>query len=148
MTDLATAATGPAEAPTFFPDDTHVSWRRYWAHQVDEIALLLILVVLVVITGAINDVALAIALVLWFTVIHVAYYAYTQRRTGRSPGKRLLGIRVVDASGNVPSQAALVRRSIPLLVEYVLVLAWLGMMSSSYRQRLGDRWAKTYVILA
>jgi hypothetical protein len=26
------------------------------------------------------------------------------------------------------------------------VIAFIGMMSSAYRQRLGDRWARTYVV--
>ena len=33
-----------------------------------------------------------------------------------------------------------------LLIEYVYVIAFVGMMSSDYRQRFGDRWADTYVV--
>ena len=50
------------------------------------------------------------------------------------------------ADGNVPTTGALVRRTIPLLIEYFYVIAWIGMMTSRFRQRLGDRWADTYVI--
>jgi hypothetical protein len=31
-------------------------------------------------------------------------------------------------------------------VDYLYVIAWAGMMASPYRQRFGDRWAKTYVV--
>lgn len=91
---------------------------------------------------------IVIVLVLWFTAGHVAYLVLTQRGRGQSPGKRVAGLRVVDRAGEPPGSAALVRRSLPLLLEYTLILAFLAMMSSPYRQRLGDRWARTYVIAA
>jgi hypothetical protein len=31
-------------------------------------------------------------------------------------------------------------------VEYFYVIAWISMMASSYRQRFGDRWGRTYVV--
>lgn len=68
--------------------------------------------------------------ILGFTVGQVAYYVLTQRRHGRTPGKRLAGIRVVDRNGNVPTTGALVKRTIPLIVEYFYVIAWIGMMAS------------------
>lgn len=86
------------------------------------------------------------AFVIWLTVGVVAYYVLTQRRNGRSPGKALVGIRVVDAQGDTPSTGALIRRSVPLLVDYLFLVAFIAMMSSPYRQRLGDRWGHTYVI--
>ena len=125
-----------------------MSGRRYVAHLADGVVYLVIFAVLLI-PGAIwSDVILAIELVLLLTVGQVAYYVLTQRGTGRSPGKRLVGIRVVDAEGRPPSTGALVKRSIPLLVEYFYVLAWISMMTSDYRQRFGDRWAKTYVVEA
>jgi hypothetical protein len=39
-----------------------------------------------------------------------------------------------------------VKRTVPLLIEYACLIAWVGMMASPYRQRFGDRWAKTYVV--
>ena len=55
---------------------------------------------------------------------------------------------MVSADGSVPSRGALWKRSIPLLIEYFYVLAFIGMMSSGYRRRFGDRWGDTYVIAA
>jgi hypothetical protein len=43
----------------------------------------------------------------------------------------------------VPSTGALVKRTVPLIVEYFYTIAWIGMMTSPFRQRLGDRWADT-----
>ena len=69
-----------------------------------------------------------------------------QRRSGRAPGKRIAGIRVVDASGSTLGTAAVVRRTVPLLFEYFYVIALGSMLGSPYRQRLGDRWDHTYVV--
>ena len=37
-------------------------------------------------------------------------------------------------------------RTLPLYIEYVYVIALIGMLSSERRQRFGDRWARTYVV--
>jgi uncharacterized RDD family membrane protein YckC len=132
--------------PTFPPEVTRVSGRRYVAHLADGVLILLIFVLLTIPAAIWSDVVLAIEIVLFLTVGQTAYYVLTQRGTGRSPGKRLVGLRVVDAEGRPPSTGALVKRSIPLLVEYFYILSWLSMMSSAYRQRFGDRWGKTYVV--
>jgi uncharacterized RDD family membrane protein YckC len=132
--------------PSFPAERTRVSGRRYVAHLADGVVYLLIFVVLLV-PGAIwSDALLAIELVLLLTVGQVAYYVLTQRGSGRSPGKRLVGIRVVDAEGRPPGTGALVKRTIPLLVEYFYIFAWASMMTSTHRQRFGDRWGETYVI--
>jgi uncharacterized RDD family membrane protein YckC len=93
-----------------------------------------------------GSVAFVVVLVAMLTVVHVAYFVELQVRTGQTPGKRIAGIKVVDAGGGTPSRSALMRRTIPLLIEYFYVLAFAAMMSSPYRQRLGDRWGHTYVV--
>ena len=131
--------------------NTRVSGRRYLAHWLDSTIFIVLFLILIVLLGSLPDsdaadVVFAAAAILGFTVGQVAYYVLTQRRHGRTPGKRLAGIRVVDRHGNVPTTGALVKRTIPLLIEYFYVIAWIGMMTSAFRQRLGDRWADTYVI--
>jgi uncharacterized RDD family membrane protein YckC len=131
--------------PAFPREATHLSGRRYVAHLADGVIFLLIFVVLI--PGAIwSDVVLAIQLLLLLTIGQVAYYVLAHGRSGRSPGKRLVGLRVVDAQGRPPTTGALVKRSIPLLIEYFYVFAWASRMASAYRQRFGDRWGKTYVV--
>jgi uncharacterized RDD family membrane protein YckC len=132
--------------PTFPPEATRVSVRRYIAHFADGVLVTLLFIVLAVPAAIVSDAALAIVFVLWLTVGQVVYFVLVQRGSGRSPGKRLVGLRVVDARGETPDTGALVRRSIPLIVEYLYVLAWASMMGSRYRQRFGDRWGKTYVV--
>jgi uncharacterized RDD family membrane protein YckC len=53
---------------------------------------------------------------------------------------------VVDAEGRTPTTGALVKRSVPLLIEYFYVFAWISMMASDHRQRFGDGWGETYVV--
>jgi uncharacterized RDD family membrane protein YckC len=133
--------------PAFAREMTRVSGRRYWAHFVDGVLLTVILVLLLIPAAATNSGGLIVAVIVsWFTVGHVAYFVLLARRDGRTPGKRVAGLRVVTADGNVPTQAALVKRTVPLLIEYAYLIAWVGMMASPYRQRFGDRWAKTYVV--
>jgi uncharacterized RDD family membrane protein YckC len=91
-------------------------------------------------------VLLVIVVIGWFTVGHIAYFVLLQRRNGYTPGKALAGIRVVDADGQTPRTGPLVKRTLPLLIEYLYVIALVGMLSSQHRQRFGDRWANTYVV--
>lgn len=132
--------------PVFEPERTRVSGRRFAAHVADGAIYAVLFVILILIAGRTNDAILVIALVGGLTLFHVAYFVLLQRRSGRTPGKALVGIRVVDASGGVPSTGALVKRSIPLLIEYFYVIAAIGMLTSEYRQRFGDRWGGTYVV--
>ena len=132
-----------------FPSEaSHVSGRRFVAHLADGVIFTFVLFIGAVPIALASDVALIAYLVLASTAGHVAYFVATQRNDGQTPGKRIAGIKVVDATGAVPTVAALVRRSIPLLVEYFYVVALIAMQSSPYRQRLGDRWGGTYVISA
>jgi uncharacterized RDD family membrane protein YckC len=132
--------------PVFPQEATRVSGRRFIAHLADGVVATLLFVVLAIPAAVVSDAMLAIVLALYLTVGQVAYFVLLQRGSGRTPGKRLVRIRVVDASGATPGTGALVRRSIPLIVEYFYVLAWVAMMGSRYRQRFGDRWGKTYVV--
>lgn len=133
--------------PAFSAERTRVSGRRFVAHLVDGTLYTVLFVLLILVAGATNDVVLVLTFVLGLTVLHIAYFVVLQRPKGRTPGKALVGIRVVDASGQVPTTGALVKRSLPLLIEYLYVIALIGMLTSEYRQRFGDRWGRTYVIL-
>lgn len=128
-------------APSFTAEATHVSGRRFVAHLADNVIYTLFWIVAIIPAAILSDALLVIVLITGLTVGQVAYFVITQRRDGRSPGKHLAGIRVVDEHGGVPSQGALARRSVPLLIEYLYIIALLSMLSSQYRQRLGDRWA-------
>lgn len=132
---------------TFLREETRVTGRRALAHLADGALYSLFAFIVIFAAAALsNNAVLGVALVLVIVFGQVTYFVLTQRRSGRSPGKRLVGIKVVDADGRVPSVEALVRRSIPLLFEYLYVISLAVILSSPDRQRLGDRWAHTYVI--
>ena len=145
------AADGPAAIDA---QSTRVSVRRYFAHVID--GLLYTVAVIAVIFAAVfageavggtaGDAIYIGAFALALTIGHAWFLVLIHGRSGRSPGKRAAGIRVVDAQGSPPTRAQMWKRSIPAIVEYFYVIAWLGMMASDRRQRFGDRWADTYVI--
>ncbi|MDP9293484.1 MAG: RDD family protein [Actinomycetota bacterium] len=139
--------TDGATQPTFPPERTHRSGSRLVAHWIDGILILVLAILPGVAVGALAGAdPLDWPLGLTATVLYVPYFVVTQSAAGRSPGKAALGLRVVDAEGSVPSRGALVRRSVPLIFEWIGIIALVGMLSSAYRQRLGDRWARTYVV--
>src|SRR5689334_261873 len=105
---IAAQAPAAADAPVFPEEATRVSGRRFLAHFVDGV-LLSLSIFLLIPFGLISDALFAISILLWLTVGHVAYFVLTQRGDGQSPGKQMAGIKVVDASGAVPDQAALIK---------------------------------------
>lgn len=136
-----------APPPPVPPEATHHSVRRYFAHVVDSILFTLLLVVVGAVAFAVGgDIAGYVVLALGFTVGQVAFYVLAHGRSGRTPGKRLFGLRVIGADGRAPQRDALIRRSVPLIFEYFQLIALFAMISSDHRQRMGDRGAHTYVI--
>lgn len=128
---------------------TRVTGRRVLAHLVDGLVFSLaaaVIVVPVALTG--SNLALGITFLVVAFLGPIPYYVLSQRRTGQSPGKRLMGIKVVGADGATPSSGALLRRTVPLLFEYLYLISLVAILASPYRQRLGDRWGGTYVIEA
>ena len=91
-----------------------MSGKRYVAHLIDGIVFWLLVIVPLVVAAVLSNAALAIVLVFLLIPGPVVYFVLTERRSGRSPGKHLVGIRVVTASGAVPSDMALVKRTLPL----------------------------------
>lgn len=65
----------------------------------------------------------------------LVYFVGLQARKGRTVGKRLCGLRVVDADGHTPDVAALVKRTVLLFFEWLGLVAWIGILGSRYRQR-------------
>lgn len=91
-------------------------------------------------------------------LLGLLYYVVLQGRTGWTPGKRIVGIRVVSGDGAICGLRRAFVRYLPLLlpalipvvgfvfgavvalVEFVLILA------HRRHQRMGDLFAKTYVV--
>lgn len=153
MSAIAAQQAGDHSA-SFESSRTHVSVRRYFAHFIDGLLYTVALVALVFVSvllgesigGTAGDVVYVGGLVFALTIGHAWFLVLIHGSSGRSPGKRAAGIRVVDALGNAPTRSAMWKRSIPAIIEYFYILAFMSMMASPYRQRFGDRWADTYVV--
>jgi uncharacterized RDD family membrane protein YckC len=67
---------------------------------------------------------------------------------GATPGKRLLGIRVVDAAGSGPigHRRAALRRLVYVLGGLLLYLGWLWLLVDRHRQTWHDKAAHTVVL--
>lgn len=91
-------------------------------------------------------------------LLGLLYYVVLQGKTGWTPGKRMVGIRVVDGNGAICGMRRAFVRYLPFLVpalipavgfifgalialaEFILILA------HRRHQRMGDLFAKTYVV--
>jgi uncharacterized RDD family membrane protein YckC len=87
------------------------------------------------------------ALAIW-----LVYATAFEAALGATPGKLAVGIRVVDADGKrITARQAIVRNvariidAFPWFIPYLLgaIFVW----NSPTRQRLGDRWANTVVVV-
>ena len=84
------------------------------------------------------------ALVLFF-----AYYVICEGLFGRTLGKRILGLRVVGEDGSPIYLGAAFLRNLLRIVDglFFYLVAAISVWASPTRQRLGDRAARTYVVL-
>ena len=83
-------------------------------------------------------------------IVNVAWVALRDIR-GAGPGKKMVGIKVIDIdSGSILSVVQSFIRNILLIVPFVLVIGYLleTIMIFSSGDRYGDKWAKTRVVLA
>lgn len=72
-------------------------------------------------------------------------FTFKDAFNGRSPGKMLFGVRVVDAQSRQPiSPSQSMRRNLVLMIPYVGVIG--GVITMMRGQRWGNKWAGTMVI--
>jgi uncharacterized RDD family membrane protein YckC len=86
---------------------------------------------------------------IWFWLaLALGYYILCEALTGRTLGKRLVGIRVVDEEGDEIDLAGAVIRNLLRLVDglFFYLVGALFAFSSPRGQRLGDRAAHTVVV--
>lgn len=123
---------------------------RAMAVMIDQI--IQTLVSLALILGAIiagSTYGFAILAVLLF-VVQIGYYiAFEALDSGRTPGKRLAGIRVVAADGRAATFTAIVIRNLIRVVDFLPGAYLVGIvttLASDRSQRLGDMAAGTVVV--
>jgi uncharacterized RDD family membrane protein YckC len=79
------------------------------------------------------------------------YYTLLEGTTGRTVGKFITGIRVVDdRSGRAPGVLSALVRTLLRLIDGIFgyLVGWLIVINSDRRRRLGDMAAKTLVVRA
>lgn len=74
-----------------------------------------------------------------------AVYFLLRDVAGRSLGKRLTGLTVVNGAGQPAGTASLIIRNVPIAIPFVVIVEYVVMRQSSDARRLGDRWANTRV---
>jgi uncharacterized RDD family membrane protein YckC len=82
-------------------------------------------------------------------VVANLYHVVFEGTTGRTPGKRALGVRVRGAEGGACSYRAATVRTLARFLDFLPVgylAAFLSMALSARRQRLGDRLGGTVVV--
>ena len=89
---------------------------------------------------------------IWFTVIglySIAVFILMQGLTGRTPGKAVVGIKVIKGDGGVPGIGRVIVREILWIVDGLPALPLVGFvtaLASQNNQRVGDMVGGTYVV--
>ena len=85
------------------------------------------------------------------TVVVLLYYTLLEGLTGRTVGKFITGVRVVDATtGRAPGLLSAFVRTLLRLIDgiFAYLVGFLIVVNSERRRRLGDMAAKTLVVRA
>jgi len=90
-------------------------------------------------------------IILWFIIL--SYFTYFIGKTGQTPGKKIMGVKVVDVEGNIIGyKKAFVRSLFYILYGLenigflVLIISAIIGRTDKYRRMLHDRACKTFVI--
>ncbi|MFI5843947.1 RDD family protein [Catenuloplanes sp. NPDC051500] len=86
-----------------------------------------------------------------YGVFAIAYYVVMEALAGRTAGKMLTGIRIVDeATGNAPSWGQAILRTLLRIVDgfFGYLVGFVVVLSNDRRRRVGDMVAKTLVVRA
>lgn len=81
-------------------------------------------------------------------ILSIAYYVFYQASTGQTLGKKVLGIKVIDAQGNKPTAVTFFLREIigKLVSAIILLIGYLMVLWDGKKQGLHDKIASTYVV--
>lgn len=81
------------------------------------------------------------------SIAYVAYLGHLDGLTGQTPGKAMMGIRLVNQQGELlGSGAGIGRKFVHILDSIVCFLGWLLPIVDSKRQTIADKVMTTYVV--
>ncbi len=128
-------------------DPTNTLWRRIGAFAIDMgIEFVVSLVLFAVLRGTVGQ------LVAWLVAIaiNVGNLVILQGVSGASVGKKLVGLAVVNENGGICGIGKATVRWLGLIIDmfpYCLpVVGFITFFSDKNSQRVGDRFANTYVV--
>ncbi len=155
-------ATAPMTTPQAGTLNTSVTWRRVFAILVDSILIGILFSVLTHFFGTTTHVGststnLATQSTLSgipsmvFSVVTILYFIIMEWQVGGTLGKMILGIKVTDLNGNkISFGSAFLRNLLRIVDAFPYVIPYLTglivVLTSSQKQRVGDKVAKTLVI--
>ena len=93
-----------------------------------------------------DDSAVVYGLVVVVAACRLVYTTGFEFASGQTPGKKLVGIRVVTTAGTRLSLQAAILRNILRLIDEAFFIGLAAMVSNSRRQRIGDLLAGTIVV--
>jgi uncharacterized RDD family membrane protein YckC len=143
--------------PAHAAGDVHVTGRRVLATIVDGIFFFLLFLPLKLISGLAGAASgseevvvagLSLVTSLITLAVGFAYYVLTEGYWGRTVGKAVCGIRVVREDGSPPGFGPAAIRTVLRLVDglFGYLVAFVVVLASRRRQRLGDMAARTLVV--
>ena len=141
--------------PSVANDPTEVLGRRIGAALVDLVVVVVLLVVLGILIGDSESgngsaqVTLDGAPALIWLALSLLYYFAFESISGRTLGKRLLGVRVAAVDGGRAGVGQVAIRTVLRLVDgviFYLVGLIVILASGKRRQRLGDLAGRTHVV--
>ncbi|MDQ3739890.1 MAG: RDD family protein [Actinomycetota bacterium] len=128
-----------------------VTWRRIGAALLDIVIVgVAFALVNVVADGAMPgggelSLSLEVPSALAFAAIALVYFFVGEAAAGRTPGKQLLGLRVVRTDGTPAGPGPILVRTLLRVVDLFLV-GFVVMLITGRQQRLGDLAAQTHVV--
>ena len=124
-------------------------WRRFAAAFIDGLIVTIPVLILVYVVAGDDAGNAANGL---STLAALVYYGYFEGATGQTPGKRVMGIRVIDASTSdgrpIGYGRAVIRYLMSLVSGFALLLGYLWMLWDGEKQTWHDKVANAYVVPA
>jgi len=120
-------------------------WIRFVAALLDSVIIVALSIIVATVFAVIK---LAVVGSLAQLVLAIGYYVWFQSRTGQTLGKKVMKIKVVNATGATPSLGTFALREIlgKLASGLILGIGYLMVAWDSKKQGLHDKIASTYVV--
>ena len=129
----------------YFAEQYYESKNRFLEYLIDY-AIILLLVYVVSIFATIMGLEINISIISLPTIF--LYYYLMESKSGKTVGKLLLGLRVVDIDGNQPTNGRIALRTLCRFVPYESVSFLFGGWRKDHTLsgNWHDKWSKTYVV--